>query len=75
MPKRLRQRGVEPYTWPEFWTEAVLPIPMEEAVREVWHSGLGMSPEQVEQTRKAFLTLLIMSGTGARITEDVEATK
>jgi hypothetical protein len=73
VPKRLQSQGVYPYTWPEFWTEQVLPIPAEEAVREVWNKGLGMNPEQVEQTRKAMATLAVMSLTGARLTDDVQA--
>lgn len=71
VPKRLRAQGVYPYTWPEFWTEQVLPIPAEEAVREVWKDGLGMSAEQEKAARKALATLTIMSATGARLTDDI----
>ena len=71
MPKRLRQQGVKPYTWPEFWTEQFLPIPFEEGAREVWKHGLGMSDEQIVHMRKAMATIAIMSATGARLTDDV----
>jgi hypothetical protein len=70
VPKRLAMQGVEPYTWPEFWTEQVLPIPFEEAAREVWQHGLGMTPDQVSHMRKALATIAIMGATGSRVTED-----
>jgi len=73
VPKRLAAQGVKPYTWPEFWTEKALNIPAEEAAREVWKNGMGMSPQQVEQAKKAFTTILIMAGTGARVEDDTEA--
>jgi hypothetical protein len=71
VPKRLRAQGVKPYTWPEFWAEQVAPIPAEEAMRDVWQYGLGMSPEQVRQMNKAMATLAVMSATGARLEDDV----
>jgi len=71
VPKRLRAQGVKPYTWPEFFAEQVLPIPAEEAVREVWRTGMGMNPKQVEQMRKAMATITLMMATGARVTEDI----
>ncbi len=70
VPKRLAAQGVQPYTWPEFWAEQALPIPFEEAAREVWHSGLGMSDQQVAQMRKAMATIAIMGATGARLSDD-----
>jgi hypothetical protein len=73
VPKRLAEQGVKPYTWPEFWTEQFLPIPAEEAAREVWKNGLGMSDEQVKGMRKAMATIAVMSATGARLTDDVPA--
>lgn len=72
VPKRLRAQGVKPYTWPEFWTEQVLPIPAEEAVREVWKDGIGMNDQQIQQARKGLATIAIMAATGARITDDTE---
>lgn len=72
VPKRLQAQGVKPYTWPEFWSEQVLPIPAEEAVREVWQHGLGMKPEQVTAARKALATIAIMAATGARLADDVQ---
>ena len=72
VPKRLAARGVGPYTWPEFWTEQVLPIPAEEAAREVWKNGLGMSEEQIKEARKALATISIMAATGSRVEEDTD---
>jgi hypothetical protein len=73
VPKRLRAQGLQAYTWPEFWSEQVLPIPAEEAAREVWKTGMGMSDEQVASMRKALATIAIMAATGGRLTDDVRA--
>lgn len=75
MPKRLRAQGVKPYTWTEFWTEQVLPIPAEEAARDVWKHGLGMSSEQMKAARKALATISIMGATGGRLTDDRRTTQ
>lgn len=70
MPKRLVAQGVKRYTWPEFLSEQALPIPAEEAAREVWKTGLGMTPEQVSEARKALATISVMAATGARLNDD-----
>lgn len=76
VPARLRKEGVKPYTWPEFLTEEVLPIPAEEAVREVWgKNGMGMSEAQIKQHHKAWATLTVMLATGARLSDDYNAKK
>lgn len=72
IPKRLAARGVGAYTWPEFWTEQALPIPLEEGAREVWKSGLGMTDEQQRQARKALATISVMMATGARVEDDTD---
>ena len=73
MPARLRREGVKPYTWGEFISEQVLPIPAEEAMREVWKNGLGMSEEQIKSTEKAIAIISIMAATGARVSDDYDA--
>lgn len=70
MPKRLAARGEKPYTWKELTLDKVLPIPAEEAVRDVWSKGLGMSDDQMLSYGKAFAKAMFMAGTGARTTED-----
>lgn len=72
VPKRLAAEGVEPYTWPEYITQTFMPIPMEEAIREVWKYGMGMSDQEIAQTMKSFTTLMFMSLTGGRMSEDYE---
>ncbi len=71
VPRRLRAQGIEPYTWPEFWTEQLLPIPAQEGAKEVWRDGMHMGPQQV----KSAASIMLMSVTGGRITEDLEAKK
>jgi hypothetical protein len=69
-PARLRKEGVNPYTWSEFVSEQALPIPAEEAIKEVWKTGFGMTPEQIRQAQKALATVAVMTATGARLNED-----
>lgn len=75
MPRRLAVRGEKPYTWPEFTIDQTLPIPAEEAVRDVWKKGLGMSDAQVKAYGKAFAKALVMGATGARLSEDYDKKK
>lgn len=72
VPKRLAAQGIKPYTWPEFVAEQVSPIPLEEAEREIWRTGLGLNDQQVKSLIKAAGTTIVMAGTGGRLTEDVQ---
>jgi len=69
-PKRLRAQGIMPYTWTEYGTQQLLPIPFQEGAREVWRNGLGMSDKQIEQAMKALLVTAAMGMTGGRFSED-----
>ena len=70
MPKRLAAEGIEPYTWGEFGSDVVLPIPFQEGAKEVFHYGLGATPEQQQALLKGFIISAIMGATGGRISED-----
>jgi hypothetical protein len=69
LKKRLRAEGVEPYTWKEFLIETALPIPAEEAAREVF-KGFQMDEEHQKTYLKALATIGLMAGTGGRVSED-----
>lgn len=71
MPKRLKAQGTLPYTWSEFWTLQSLPIPAQEAMREVWGKSFGLSEAEIERMFKAIATISFMGGTGGRVYEDI----
>ncbi len=75
VPKRLAAEGIKPYTWPEFVAEQALPIPAEEAAKEVWRHGFGATPEQLRSYNKAFWTIAFDTFTGGRMTEDLQPKK
>jgi hypothetical protein len=66
---------MDPYTWTEFFTQAVLPIPAEEAMKEVWRNGFGLSEEQVKAYWDALTTISYMALTGGRMSEDLEVSQ
>ena len=68
-PAYLRRQGMGKYTWPEYLTETFTPIPVSEAIREVWHDQ-GMSQAQQDQWLKAMTVFGLTGGTGVRLTED-----
>lgn len=76
VPKRLQQHGItQPYTWPEYLSQQLAPIPLAEAIKEVWGKGLGMTDDQMIQAAKAIGVGLVMAGTGSRVTEDYKMAK
>ena len=70
VPKRLAKMGIKPYSWLEFGSEIFMPIPIEEGVKEIWHYGMGASPEQQAAIGKSFAVTILMAATGGRIQED-----
>lgn len=68
VPKRLKAQGVKPYTWKEYASEVVLPIPFEEGAKEIFHARNTPGPS--ESWVKPFVTIVGMAATGARISED-----
>jgi hypothetical protein len=70
VPKRLAAQGIKPYSWLEFGSEIFMPIPVEEGVKEIWHYGIGATPEKQAAMRKSFAITLLMAATGGRIQED-----
>jgi hypothetical protein len=70
LPKRLKAEGVQPYTWPEYASEQLAMIPLQEALKEVWGKGFGMDAKSMDRQLKALATIIVMGGTGARVSED-----
>jgi hypothetical protein len=71
VPKRLAAEGVKPYTWKEFGSDMVLPIPFEEGANEIFHYyDMGQSAEARNTLLKAFATVAFMAATGGRMAED-----
>ena len=70
MPRRLRAEGIDPYTWPEYATQQLAMIPVQEALKEVWGKDLVMNAADRERSLKALATIIVMGGTGARVSED-----
>jgi hypothetical protein len=67
----LAKQGVKPYTWPEFLSDIILPIPVEQGMNDIWHSHeLSTKPEQDHALTKALITGFIMAGTGGRVSDD-----
>ncbi len=81
VPKRLRAQGVQPYTWTEYLTLTALPIPLSQAMHDVWRDGYGLDAQGVDWMEKLWAIIqtapeeAAMMMTGARIGEDYDTKK
>jgi hypothetical protein len=69
VPARLRREGVGPYTYGEYMSEKLTPIPISEAVREVWRAQ-GMNETQIDHWMWALTDAAIMGTSGVRVSPD-----
>lgn len=74
VPSYLRREGVKKYTYGEYAAINLTPIPVSEAVREVW-AKQGMDESDIAHWMKALTSAVIMGGTGARMSHDFRAKK
>ena len=70
-PKYLEKEGVKPYTMAEYAAETALPIPLEDAIKEIWKDQ-GMSDERIKHWIGVLTTIAVEGGTGARMSPDIE---
>lgn len=70
IPTYLRREGIKPLGYGEYITQTLLPIPAEDAVREVWKNQ-GMSESQINTYLKAIAVGAVVGGTGARVTDQI----
>ncbi len=71
IPPYLAREGIGKYTYPEYLTERLSPIPVSEAAREVW-AAQGMDESDIEHWMRALTTAAVMGSTGARMEPDRE---
>ncbi len=74
VPAYLRREGIGKYGYGEFAAQEFTPIPVSEAVREVWRKQ-GMDESTIAHWMKALSSAVIMGGTGARMSPDFQADK
>jgi hypothetical protein len=70
VPARLRRDGIGPYTYGEYAAQQFTPIPMSEAIREIWKKQ-GMDETMIDHWIKGLTSATFMGTTGARMTEDM----
>jgi hypothetical protein len=69
VPAKFSRDGVGRYTYPEYLSETYTPIPVSEAIKEVWGKA-GASQADMNKWAGALMTGLLAGGTGARMTPD-----
>ena len=71
VPAYLRREGKGKYTAAEYAASQLAPIPLEDAIKEVW-SNQGMSQHRINDWLAALATGAIVGGTGARVEKDTQ---
>ena len=74
VPAYLRRRGIKKYTYGEYAAQELSPIPIEEAIKEVW-SDQGIDEPTANKYLKALAVAIAAGGTGARVSKDYYAEK
>lgn len=70
--KSLRQRGIDTYGWGEYVLQQAAPIPVEEAIREIWEQqGIRWDVEGKRWLR-GIGTGIFTGGTGIRVREETD---
>lgn len=74
VPAYLAKKGIGKYTYPEWLGETFAPIPLEEAIKEVW-TDQGMDKDSLKHWMGILMTMAVTGGTGARVSPDYEEQK
>lgn len=69
VPASVKKQGLDRYTYSEYALEHLAPIPVEEAIREVWRKQ-GMDETKINHWLKTLGDAVVMGGTGARVAPD-----
>lgn len=69
VPAYLRRQGDKKYTYKEYLAQQFTPIPISEAIREVWRKQ-GMNESTAAHWIAALTTAAVAGGTGARMSKD-----
>lgn len=69
VPASLRRQGIGAYTYGEYAAEQFSPIPVSEAVKEIW-AKQGMDESTAEHWMDALVAAAVMGSTGAKMSKD-----
>lgn len=72
VPSNLRKKGIGKYTYAEYAAQQFTPIPVSEAIHEVW-AKQGMDENTMVHYLKAITSGLVAGSTGARMSKDTHA--
>lgn len=71
VPTYLRKEGLGKYTWPKYATDKLAPIPVEEAIREVW-TDMGLQESQQKTYLNAIIAGFAAGSSGIRYSKDFQ---